>query len=216
MSSERIEELRQVHKTRSAGRLGDAAIDELFAHIDTLEAQAKRLADQALVVMQLDLGYSEERPCRHGWHPIRHQLLWEDALNITPLPKVDRAINGALFNEPITEALEKQKEQAKLDVEVDADKWIIVSLKHGYVGNDILIYRPESKGYTLDVAHAGKFSFEEAKSIRDGCHGDLCIIPFVVAMNASIAALQLSKYQLLELEDKALDARRAAMGGGGR
>ena len=106
--------------------------ERLFAHIDTLEAKAKRLADQALVVMQLDLGYSEERPCRHGLHPIRHQLLWEDALNITPLPKVDRAIGGALFNEPITEAMERQREQAKLDAKV-CEAAEAISRKHANI-----------------------------------------------------------------------------------
>lgn len=38
-------------------------------------------------------------------------------------------------------------------------------IQNGYVGNAILWWAHESKGYTTDITKAGKFSKEEAKRI---------------------------------------------------
>lgn len=35
------------------------------------------LAEQALIVLVGDHGYSNDIPCRYGHHPLRHSILWD-------------------------------------------------------------------------------------------------------------------------------------------
>ncbi len=75
---------------------------------ETQAGLLKKLASQALVIMQLDLGYSAERPPTYGHHAIRHQFLWDWAMaHVDELPAVNRERDGSLFNEPIQEALKE-------------------------------------------------------------------------------------------------------------
>lgn len=57
-------------------------VDKLEDEVDRLEAELQKLATQALVVLQLDFGYSPGLPCRYGNHPLRHQSLWDQSLRV--------------------------------------------------------------------------------------------------------------------------------------
>lgn len=41
-----------------------------------------------------------------------------------------------------------------------------------YVGNSLIFWRQGRAGYTTDMDKAHRFTYEEAKKIQDGCHGD--------------------------------------------
>lgn len=60
---------------------------DAIAEID----QLKGIVKHALEVLQLDFGYSPENPCRYGHHPLRHQLLWNQAIEVLgEIPDVEK------------------------------------------------------------------------------------------------------------------------------
>ena len=68
--------------------------------------------------------------------------------------------------------------------------FVIVTYKHGYVGNAPMLYRPESKGYTITLGHAGVFTELEAKKILHGIGREkyLLAIPADKARELALAA----------------------------
>ncbi len=42
-------------------------------------------------------------------------------------------------------------------------------IQNGYVGNSMLFWRLEGKGYTTEIEQAHRFTLKEAKKIRQAC-----------------------------------------------
>jgi hypothetical protein len=68
---------------------------------------------------------------------------------------------------------------AKLSPHADAaDRYMIASFKHGYVGNDVQFWGPESRGYTCMLDEAGTYSRKEALQIhRDDGYSQTYMLP---------------------------------------
>lgn len=57
-------------------------------------------------------------------------------------------------------------------------RYFIATRKHGFVGNDVLFWRPEAKGYTTNLDDAGKYSEAEAtKIVRGAPPGECRMLP---------------------------------------
>ena len=69
----------------------------------------------------------------------------------------------------------------------DSRDWLILSVKWSKGGSEDLVwYRPNSKGYTTDLNQAGRYTREEARRIHDlETHGNTAAVPLVAALAAN-------------------------------
>ncbi len=57
-------------------------------------------------------------------------------------------------------------------------RYFIATRKHGFVGNDVLFWRPESAGYTTNLDDAGRYDEAEAtKIVNDAPAGECRMLP---------------------------------------
>jgi len=142
---------------------------------------------------------------------------------MTNLPERLRQLAESLndWDNPITareDCLNAAKELERLQAIVDklpktTDRYMIVSVKHGYVGNDFLLWGANGHGYTTDIDIAGVFSANEALQIHSPAHGHFMVPCLWVVENCTrVLESQRCKglCKVMEISKKSAEAARKA------
>ena len=96
---------------------------------------------------------------------------------ILAIPQKDRRYDPGNWFGSGTHAAAELVTAALAEVDKPTDGYYLASFKHGYVGNDVLFWGKESRGYTCNLEDAGIYSREEAMRLQDPKCVSACMVP---------------------------------------
>jgi hypothetical protein len=88
--------------------------------------------------------------------------------------KAAEAWRDTYYNPP-AEAILKAVEQAEKGAKPQDQIYMLITFKHGFVGNDVLFWGKNCCGYTCIIEEAGRYTAEEAMSHR--VPGETYVVP---------------------------------------